>query len=328
VTAHEVIVRVEGDPLAPENLELLFALHEQMRALPDVTEVQSVFTPAKTVGKARLFALLEKPRAEQDPNVRAGLELFTRGGIMRFAVVSAWPFNEERSLAQVTALRALAPPPGGRIQVGGIAAVLWDMQQCFRRVTPWMVGFVALAMFVVLFVVFGSVTLPFKAMVMNSLSLTASFGALVWVFQDGRFADVLDYSPLHLSDATQPLLMFAVVFGLSMDYEVLLLTRVREEFLATGDNSLAVARGLSRTGRLITSAALLLVVVISSFATSKILFMKTLGVGMALAIALDATVIRALLVPATMRLLGAWNWWAPARLTALWKRAGLSDLEG
>ncbi|OGQ22532.1 MAG: hypothetical protein A2138_18500 [Deltaproteobacteria bacterium RBG_16_71_12] len=327
VTAHEVIVRVPGDALGRDNLELLYAVHEHIRAIPGITAVQSLFAPAETVGKERVLALLAKPKPEQDPNVLAGLELFTRGGVMRFAAVSAHVFNDQGALDQVLALRALAPPPGGSIQVGGIAAVLWDMQECFRRITPWMVAFVALIMFVVLFVVFGSVTLPLKAMVMNSLSLTASFGAIVWVFQDGRFAELLDYSPLGISDATQPLLMFAVVFGLSMDYEVLLLTRVREEFLRTGDNALSVARGLARTGRLITSAALLLVVVIGAFATSKILFMKTLGVGMALAIALDATVIRALLVPATMRLMGAWNWWAPAPLTRLWKRAGLSDLE-
>jgi len=191
-----------------------------------------------------------------------------------------------------------------------------------------MVGIVALVMFVVLFLVFGSITIPVKAMIMNSLSLTATFGAIVWVFQDGRFEGLLHYKSLGISDATQPIIMFAIVFGLSMDYEVLLLSRVREEYLRTGDNTLAVARGLARTGRLITSAAALLVVVNGAFATSEIVVGKTLGVGMALAIALDATVIRALLVPATMRLMGAWNWYAPAPLLAIWRRAGLSDLDG
>ncbi len=327
VTAHEVLVRVPGDALSRANLELLYQVHERVRALPGITAVQSPFSPAETIGKERTLELLAKPRAEQDANVLAALDLFTRGGVMRIAAVSDYVFNDERALDQVEALRAMAPPPGSTIEIGGIAAVLWDMQECFRRITPRMVGLVALVMFVVLFAVFGSVTLPLKAMVMNSLSLTASFGAIVWVFQDGRFAELLDYTPLGLSDVTQPLLMFAVVFGLSMDYEVLLLTRVREEYLRTGDNASSVAHGLARTGRLITSAALLLVVVIGAFATSKILFMKSLGVGMALAIGLDATVIRALLVPATMRLMGAWNWWAPAPLARLWRRLGLADLE-
>jgi uncharacterized membrane protein YdfJ with MMPL/SSD domain len=326
VAPHDVLVRIAGDVLARDNLEKLYALDQQMRALPGVRDVQSVFSPAAAVGKERLLEQLSKPREKQDENVLAALDIFARGSVMRFAVVSEFNFNEEPSIAQVRALRSMTPPDGFKIEVGGIGAILHDMQECFRRLIPWMVLFVACAMFVVLFVVFGSLTLPLKAMVMNSLSLTASFGAIVWIFQDGRFADLLDYTPLGISDATQPVLMFAVVFGLSMDYEVLLLTRVREEYLRTGDNALSVARGLSRTGRLITSAALLLVVVIGAFATSDILFMKTLGVGMAIAIAIDATIIRALLVPAAMRLMGKWNWWAPAPLVRLWRRAGLSDL--
>jgi trehalose monomycolate/heme transporter len=180
----------------------------------------------------------------------------------------------------------------------------------------------------VLFLVFGSITLPIKAMLMNALSITASFGALVWVFQDGRFHKILRYEPLGISDSTAPLLMFAIVFGLSMDYEVLILSRVREEYNRTGNNDLAVARGLARTGRLITSAALLLVVVIGAFGTSHIIFMKSLGLGMALAVLIDATIIRALLVPAAMKLMGRWNWWAPAPLVRLWEWAGFSDLEG
>jgi trehalose monomycolate/heme transporter len=148
----------------------------------------------------------------------------------------------------------------------------------------------------------------------------------VWIFQDGRFSQLLAYEPLGFSDTTQPLVMFATVFGLSMDYEVLILARVREEYLKNGDNSAAVAEGLGRTGRLITSAAALLVVVVGAFSTSQVLFAKSIGVGMALAIALDATIVRALLVPATMRLLGDWNWYAPAFLVRLWKKTGLSDL--
>jgi RND superfamily putative drug exporter len=191
-----------------------------------------------------------------------------------------------------------------------------------------MLAVIAAVMFVVLFFVFGSVTLPLKAMAMNLLSLTASYGAMVWIFQDGRLEDVLRYTSLGTVDATMPILMFAVVFGLSMDYEVLLLSRIREEYLRTGDNTLAVAYGLEKTGRLITSAAALLVVVVGAFSTSSIVFIKELGVGMALAIALDATIVRALLVPAAMRLMGRWNWWAPAPLAGLWSRIGLHNLEG
>ena len=204
--------------------------------------------------------------------------------------------------------------------VGGQSAWIVDVRASLRQHTPWMVAFIALAMGVVLFMVFGSVVLPIKALLMNVLSLTASFGAIVFVFQDGRLQGLLHFEATGTTEAAVPVLMFAIVFGLSMDYEVLLLSRVREELLLTGDNTMAVARGLQRTGRLITSAALLLVIVVAAFGTSSLVLIKTLSLGIALAVLLDATVVRTLLVPATMRLLGDWNWWSPAWLRRLWER--------
>ena len=251
-----------------------------------------------------------------------------RGDLTRIAVVSAREFDAPETQAQVQVLRDLPAPPGADVLVGGNAADLVDLKESIRTRAPLMVMVIGAVMFVVLFLVFGSVVLPFKAMLMNLLSLTASFGAMVWIFQDGRFESILRYKSLGSVNATQPLLMFAIVFGLSMDYEVLLLSRMREEYSRTGDNTQAVAFGLERTGRLITSAALALLLVFAAFATSSIVFMKELGMGMVLAIALDATIVRGLLVPATMRLMGRWNWWAPAPLTRLWRRAGLGDLEG
>jgi trehalose monomycolate/heme transporter len=324
----DVIVQTPGPVLARENLEALWALHQAFENVPGVAVVDSPFSPLRTVGKERLFDVLAKPHDQQDPNVQAALDVLVKDNVIRFGVISTHEFYKPISLDQVRLIRALPEPPGFSVQVGGIGAILYDLKEGIRTGAPLMVGFVALSMFIVLFLVFGSITLPIKAMIMNSLSLTASFGAIVYVFQDGRFSELLHYEPLYITDVTAPLLMFAVVFGLSMDYEVLLLARVREEYLRTGDNTLSVARGLARTGRLITSAAALLVAVIIAFATSRIIFLKALGVGMALAIALDATVIRALLVPAAMRLMGEWNWYAPAFLKRLWERAGFSDLEG
>ena len=172
--------------------------------------------------------------------------------------------------------------------------------------------FIIVSTYLVLFVLLRSVVLPAKALVMNTLSIVASFGALVWIFQDGNLSALLGFQPLGFVETTQPVILFCVLFGLSMDYEVFLLSRMKEVWDRTGDNVEAVAGGMERSGRIVTSAALIVVVVAGSFAFADIVLIKALGIGMAIAVALDATVVRALLVPATMRLLGRWNWWMPA----------------
>jgi RND superfamily putative drug exporter len=167
--------------------------------------------------------------------------------------------------------------------------------------------------------------MPLKAIVLNTLSLSATFGALVWIFQDGHLAGALGFQSNGSIDGTQTILIFALAFGLSMDYEVFLLSRIKERFDATGDNRAAVASGMQRTGWLISSAALLLAVVLAAFSTSRIIFIQQIGIGLAIAVVMDATLVRSLLVPATMRLLGRWNWWAPLPLRALWRRVGFSE---
>ena len=168
-------------------------------------------------------------------------------------------------------------------------------------------------MLVALFLLFGSVVLPVKAVLMTLLSIVASFGALVWIFQLGNLEGLLAFEAPGYTIAGTPIVLFAVLFGLSMDYEVLLLSRIRESYVRSGDNTEAVADGMARTAGVITGAASIMVVVFLSFAQAEIMTVKALGVGMAIAVFLDATVVRILLVPATMRLLGDWNWWAPRR---------------
>jgi RND superfamily putative drug exporter len=158
-----------------------------------------------------------------------------------------------------------------------------------------------------------SVILPLKAVLMNLLSITVSFGALVWIFEDGHLASLLRFEPGPL-DVTVPVLLFCSVFGLSMDYEVLMLSRMREEYLRSGDNTAAVAEGLERTGRLVTSAAAIMVIVFGAFGLARVILVKSMGVALAMAVALDATLVRVLIVPATMRLFGDLNWWAPSWL--------------
>ena len=181
-------------------------------------------------------------------------------------------------------------------------------------------GLVVLVTGVVLFLLLDSVLLPLKAVVMNLLSITASYGALVWIFQDGHLAHWLGFTPGPIQTAT-PMIMFCLVFGLSMDYEVFLLSRVREEYERTGDNAKAVAAGLAHTGRLITGAAAIMAAVFFGFGLSRSVIIQAVGIGIGIAVMVDATIVRALLVPATMRLLGRWNWWSPRWLRFTLRRA-------
>jgi putative drug exporter of the RND superfamily len=223
----------------------------------------------------------------------------------------------------VHAVRSLpAPFP---VQVTGDAAELADYQATIADRLPLAAGLVALATFVLLFLFTGSVVVPVKAIVMNVLSLGASFGALVWVFQEGHLAWLLGAEGTGSLDPTVPVLTFAITFGLSMDYEVFLLSRIKEAWDQTGDNDLAVALGLQRTGRIVTSAAALLVIVFAGFMAAGMLTIKQIGLGTVLAVLLDATVVRMLLVPATMKLMGRWNWWAPEPLRPLHRRIGLGE---
>jgi RND superfamily putative drug exporter len=239
---------------------------------------------------------------------------------------AVWDGNSqtERSQDIVRDLREV-DPESGTAMVGGLAADTVDLIDSVGAHLPWMGLIVVLVMLVLLFVAFGSLVLPVKAVVMNLFSITASFGVITWIFSDGNLSDFLGFTPQGYLDATNPILMLAILFGLSMDYEVFLLSRVREEWDRTHDNDLAVATGVQKTGRIITSAALLLAVVIGAFSMSGIVFMKMLGIGMLVALLVDATVVRALLVPATMKLLGRWNWWAPGPLRRWWERYGFRE---
>jgi len=184
---------------------------------------------------------------------------------------------------------------------------------------------VAAATFVLLFLAFGSVVLPVQAIAMNVLSLSATFGVIVWVFQWGHLSGLLGFTSTGTIDPTMPILLAAIVFGLSMDYEMFLLSRIRERYDETGDNTAAVAGGLQRTGGMITSLAFLLIIVVGLFSLSGITFIKLLGVGMIVSLVVDATVVRVMLVPATMRLLGRTSWWAPRPLRRLYARYGISE---
>ncbi len=229
--------------------------------------------------------------------------------------------------AQAVARELRRADPGFPVMVGGDPAEVVDFKDSLTGRLPLAAAVIVLATFALLFLMTGSVVVPLKAIVMNILSLGATLGTLVWVFQDGHLAGLLGIDPPGALDLVMPLVVFVFAFGLSMDYEVFLLARIREAWLETGDNDRAVTLGLARSGRIITSAALLMVVVFAGFAAGEMLAIKQLGLGLAVAVIVDATVVRTLLVPATMKLLGHWNWWAPAPLARLHARFGIEEHE-
>lgn len=213
------------------------------------------------------------------------------------------------------------------IGVEGQAAGLVDTKSAIAASLPWAIAIIVIATFVLLFMLAGSLLVPVKALVLNMLSLTATFGAMVWIFQDGNLSDLLGFTATGTLNISMPILMFCIAFGLSMDYEVFLLSRIKEEYDRTGDNEQAVALGLERTGSIITAAALLLSITFFAFGTSGVSFIKMFGIGLGLAVLMDATIVRAFLVPAFMRLAGDANWWAPAPLRRFHDRYGLKEGE-
>jgi uncharacterized membrane protein YdfJ with MMPL/SSD domain len=247
------------------------------------------------------------------------------GGVYAIEAISSHTFVSDASQDTVKAIRALPVPGGATAMVAGGTAAFVDFQSSLAAHIPIALAIIVVATLVILFLMTGSVILPIKSLIMNALNISAVFGLLVLIFQDGRFESLLSYSSPGALDQSIPILMFAVVFGLSTDYAVFLLSRIKEARDAGASDSECVAIGLERTGRIVTAAAVLFAVAMLAFATSEIVFIKENGVGTALAVLIDASIVRALLVPSLMELLGKWNWWAPAPLRRLHERIGISE---
>jgi len=264
-------------------------------------------------------------RAAALPGVSDAVVTLTDGSVSVVSVLYQGTATSTVAKDLVREVQALPPPAGAEVLVGGRTAADLDQVESLFSKLPWMALYVFAVTFLLLLLAFGSVVLPVKAILMNIISIGASFGVIVWVFQDGHLANLLDFTPTGALEPTNLVLLLAVLFGLSTDYEIFLLSRVREEYLRTGDNTTAVAIGLQRTGGIITAAAVLLIVVVAGFATGGTQSMKVLGIGTVVAVAVDAALVRTLLVPATMRLLGRWNWWAPAPIARIYQRIGIRE---
>jgi uncharacterized membrane protein YdfJ with MMPL/SSD domain len=332
-----ILLDTSGAATGEQTIAAVVALSDRLTALEGVDRVESPFAiddpvTGEPLPAAQVADLYAAPPGTLPPELAAGIAqlraTYLRGSTIRVDAISPYNSADPDATDMISEVRTVAlDPPLTRMQVGGGAAIGQDFLVSQSERIPWAVGTTLLASAIILFLLFGSLAIPIKAVIMTLLSLTASFGALVWIFQEGNLAGILDFEPLGYTIAGNPIIMFATLIGLSMDYEVLLLSRVQEAYRRTGDNAAAVADGLARTAGVITGAALIMVTVFSAFALAETVTIKSIGVGMALAVALDATIIRVLLVPATMRLLGRWNWWAPGPLGRLAERLGFSHVE-
>ncbi len=302
--------------LSPQNLAKIYPVVARLKTDPRVESVQSILNLDPRLTLKDYQRLYQNPVAKLPPPLAKTVQTLSNQSTQLIAIRSRTISHDAASHALVKELRALdterSPALDGlTLQVGGQSASELDVIQVVTERFPLALAGIIVVTFVVLCLLFNSLILPLKAILMNFLSIGASFGALVFIFQEGHFQEWLNFSAVGYIDILVPLVLFCVVFGLSMDYEVFLLTRIKEAYDDCGDNSQSVVEGLERTGWIISSAALLMVIVTGAFTLTSIIFMKALGVGIALAVLIDATLIRVVLVPATMHLMGAWNWWVP-----------------
>ena len=307
-----IAARFEDEVTNPENLAALHAYTRSARDLPGVTRVESLVDVEEGVTLEQYQTVYGSAEARASPEVRDVLDEFGGGNTTMVLIYTVYEMNSDEARDTVRRLRAYEDE--GDYLVSGATASLMDAVEAMYDAFPWALALITVSVYLVLTFLFRSVVIPLKALVMNGMSVFASYGALVFIFQQGNLEGLLNFTSTGFLEATLPILLFTILFGLSMDYEVFLLTRIREIYDETGDNAQSVALGLEKTGRIITSAALVLVLVAGSFTFGDIIIIKALGLGIALAIFLDSTVVRALLVPSLMKILGDLNWWAPAWL--------------
>jgi RND superfamily putative drug exporter len=297
----EAEIRAEAGRHAAEELE------SKIPKLPEGISANGEITPQ---GVANFLKL---PEVRDSEKIQEAIDSYVAGDrTLIQTVTKANPYTET-AYAAVDEVRAIDAPEGVSLLVGGLSAGQKDFISSLYGKAPYAAAFVLGVTYLILLVTFRSVFIPLKAVIVNILSLTASFGSMVFVFQDGNLSNLLNFTPLGFVDATLPILMFCTIFGVSMDYEVFLLSRIREAYENGDSNTASVAKGLVATAGIITSAAAIIIVVTGAFAFTGIILTKAVGLGLAVAVFVDATIIRVLLVPATMRILGDWNWWPGGR---------------
>lgn len=314
-----VLARTPGDILSPDAVGRLYDLVQGLEQDPRVQRVESIVSMDPGLTRQQYQAMLSN-LALLPPDVQKAVDQAVSQHSTLIRVYPRYsPFGDE-SRALVRDIRVSSLGGGISLYVGGDTAGQMDYTKVMYSDFPYVILYIIGAIYLALLLLFRSVVIPLKAVIMNAMSIFASYGALVFIFQQGHFQGLLNFQATGYLDTTVPIILFCIVFGLSMDYEIFLLSRIKEVYDASGDNTQSVGEGLEHTGAIITSAALILVLVAGAFATGQVVFIKALGIGVAVAVLLDASVVRALLVPALMRIMGDWNWWSPR-----WLRRWLPD---
>lgn len=332
-----VVLDYDGtDPLSEENLRATHSWMQQHLADERVINAFGYALPDPSMNESSVVAYWQTPNeyfTEEEVATRDYLrEQFLSNNVTYIIFTLNGPITGEDGRGFVADVRedrenflgGLTTGENGQLLVAGFAAYSLDVQNAIEENLPIALAFIFISTVILIFIQVRSVIIPIKAIIMNILSISATFGMLVFVFQWGYGESLLNFTAQPI-ETTNPVIIFCIVFGLSMDYEVLMLSRIHEEWEVTGDNTQAVANGLQKTGRLITGAAAIMVVVFMAFGLSSVVILKQIGLGLALAIFLDATIVRALVVPSTMRLMGKWNWWSPKWMNSLFGTGNASE---
>ncbi len=322
-TVEAVVYYPDSSPLTADHVGDVYDLSRRLALLPNVLRVDGVVDADLSLARADYQRLYSGPNASLPPALQQAMSIGAGDHIVRLFLNTNQPPTSDEARSIVKAVRA-EHVPGGQVLATGETAFDLDVVNFILGRTPTAVGTVILITYIVLFLLTGSVVLPLKAVLTNLFSISASFGAMVWIFQEGHFSQQLGFSAQSI-DPSLPVILFSIVFGMSMDYEVLLISRIQEEYRRTGDNQAAVAMGLEKSGRLITGAAAIMVAVFLAFGLADVVIIKAIGIALAVAVAIDATIVRILIVPSIMRILGRANWWAPRPLSAVYRRIGAGE---
>ena len=324
-TFNIVVDYTDGQPLTQGRIADQYALTRRVAKIPGILHVTSIYNLDQSLGLSQYEVMYTGDPNSLPAPVRQQMASYVGKHIVLINATTNADPSSDAARNILKAIRADQGVTDGQLLVTGDTAIDVDVIKFIYDQVPLAVATVVVLTYILLFLLTGSVVLPLKAVILNFLSIGASFGALVFIFQQGHFSNILGFTAQSL-DPSIPVILFAIVFGLSMDYEVLLVSRMHEEYVRLGDNTRAVASGLERTGRLITGAAAIMFAVFMAFGLAEVVIIKAIGIGLAIAVAIDATIVRSLVVPAVMRLLGDANWWAPKPLRWLYERIGIGDL--